>query len=400
MLIVSQYFWPEVGAAQTRLAAVVTELRNLGHTVDVVTSMPNYPNGVIADGYRRTLTMREEVFGASVRRVWVYAAMGTGAKRLLNYLSFTTLSVFGLLRSKKPDVLVIESPPLFVAWPALVYCRVRRVRSVLNVADLWPDAAVAVGALREGRVLRLMRRLELWAYRRADVISTVTDKVADRLVDKGVEPGRIVMLPNAVDTDLFRPGRANVDLADYGVDGRPFIVYAGTMGLVHGVEPLVEAMHAVAGRSDMPDLLMVGGGSERKKLERLADSLDLRNVHFRDPVPTETLAEILRAATAGVVTVAPIALNEAARPAKLFPLMAAGLPVLSIGPSVGSDVVDTAGAGIVAPNDRASIVAALEELMADADRRRRWGNNARSWVDPDWSWGRIVQDWAAGVMPS
>ena len=312
ILILSQYFWPEVGAAQTRLAAVVTELHKMGHTVDVVTSMPNYPNGIIADGYRRKITMKESAFGGSVRRVWVFAAMGTGVKRLLNYFSFTAMSVLGLLRSKKPDLLVIESPPLFVALPALWYCRIRRIRSVLNVADLWPEAAVAVGALREGRLLRAMERLELWAYRRADLVSTVTEKVADRLVEKGVGRERIVMLPNAVDTELFRPGSGNIDLAEFGVIGRPFIVYAGTMGLVHGVEPLIEAMAAVKEDAHMPDLLMLGGGSERARLEALAASLHLDNVHFYDPIPIERLAEILREATAGVVTVAPIALNEAA----------------------------------------------------------------------------------------
>jgi colanic acid biosynthesis glycosyl transferase WcaI len=398
-LVVTQYFWPEVGAAQTRLRAVVSQLTAAGHEVDVVTAMPNYPNGVIDRRYRGHLTIREDdSSGASVRRFWILAAMGTGVRRMLNYGSFTAMSILGLLTAKRPDVVVVESPPLFVALPALWYSRIRRIRSVLNVADLWPDAAVAVGAISEGRTLRLMYRLERWAYRNADVISTVTDPVVERLIAKGVDPDRIIMLPNGVDTDLFRPDRNElVDLTTYGIRDRPFLVYAGTVGLIHGVGPLIEAMAELRADSAMPDLVVLGGGSERQTLERRASELALDNVIFHDPIPIEELAVVLPRAVAGVVTTAPIALNEATRPAKLFPYMASGLPILSIGPGVGAEMVRAAEAGLAVDNDPDEIATAIRLLMNNPVERSQWAENARRWVNPAWSWTGIVSDWLARI---
>jgi colanic acid biosynthesis glycosyl transferase WcaI len=147
LVVLTQYFAPEVGAAQTRLSAVVAELVRRGVNVDVVTAMPNYPQGRIHEGYRRKLYTKEHRAGATVRRVWVYAAQGAGAKRLVNYASFAAACTVGLAATRKPTHVFIESPPLTTAVAGLLYARMRRATAILNVADLWPDAAIEVGAL-------------------------------------------------------------------------------------------------------------------------------------------------------------------------------------------------------------------------------------------------------------
>src|SRR5690606_12037231 len=111
VLVLTQYYPPDIGAPQTRLSAIAAALCQLGHDVEVVTALPNYPVGRIDPRYRGTLFRTEELDGVTVRRVWLYPSMGRGLKRLLSYLSFTATCVVGLLRSSRPDLVLVESPP-------------------------------------------------------------------------------------------------------------------------------------------------------------------------------------------------------------------------------------------------------------------------------------------------
>ncbi|MBI4934930.1 MAG: glycosyltransferase family 4 protein [Actinobacteria bacterium] len=393
-MLITQYFPPEVGAAQTRLHAVTQELVRRGDEVDVVTAVPNYPLGAVFPEFRRKLSVHSIEQGVRVHRVWMYPAMGTGVKRLISYASFSASSLWGLCRARRPDVVVVESPPLFVAVPALLYGALIRRPVVVNVADLWPDAAVAVGAVSDGRILRAMFALERWVYRRARAVGTVTEGVRDTLLnDKRLPPEKIVLLPNGVDTVQFSPdivpGTILVELA---VPDRPFVVYAGTMGLAHGLDPLFDAMGVLKAATDTPLLLMIGAGSERDRLEQRAADEGLTNVLFRDPVPPTDLARLLPLAVAGVVTLAEIPLNEKSRPAKLFPLMAAGLPILFTGGGEGADAVRTADAGIVVPNTADAIAAGMRDIC-DPAKRAVWGENSRRAVETRWSWRQQIDAW-------
>src|SRR5437773_2830145 len=113
-LILTQYFPPENGAPQVRLAAFARELRKLGHEVEVATAMPNYPTGRIFNQYTGTLYRREEWEGVPVHRAWLYASMGVGLKRMINYGSFAATCLVALARARRPDYLFVESPPLFL----------------------------------------------------------------------------------------------------------------------------------------------------------------------------------------------------------------------------------------------------------------------------------------------
>ncbi len=396
--MLTQYFPPEVGAAQTRLRAVADALTHLGDEVEVVTAMPNYPMGRIFDDHRGRATSTAREDGVTVRRVWMYAAMGTGARRIASYLSFSVTCLLGLARASRADAILVESPPLFAAVPGVLYGRARRIPVVLNVADLWPDAAVSVGALRPGRTLRLMLRLEAWVYRHARLVTTVTDGVRDKLVrDKGIEDDRILMLVNGVDTDLFHPAggdaarRTVLDLPD-----GPFVIYAGTMGLAHGLDPLIDAW-ARLDPTEGPFLLMIGSGSERGRLEQRVAAEGLSNVVFRDPIPVDQLAELLPLASAGAVTLADIPINELARPAKMFPMMSCGVPVLFAGEGEGARIVGDADAGVVVPNDATAIVEAVRELMRSPQDARARGERGRAAVERDWSWKHNVDAWRSAL---
>src|SRR5271156_1749250 len=126
-LILSQYFPPEIGAAPTRLDALARELTRRGHSVEVVTGMPNYPHGKIFPEYRGSFYRREVRDGVVIYRVWLYPTVGSGVGRVLNYLSFSVLALYAMLRTTRPDYLFVESPPPTLSCPAYIYCRLRRI---------------------------------------------------------------------------------------------------------------------------------------------------------------------------------------------------------------------------------------------------------------------------------
>jgi len=398
-LYLTQYFPPEVGAAQTRLDSITSLLARRGHHVDVVTAMPSYPGSEILEGYGGRWFMREELDGRAVVRTRALPAMGTGRKRLLSYAVFTASSFVGLVRSKRPDILVVESPPLTLAIPAIVWARLRRVPLVFNIADLWPDAAVEVGALREGALLRVLYALERWTYRSARLVSTVTDGVAARLLsEKHLDSNKLVMLPNGVDVELFSPERGDRATADrVGIPRGPFFVYAGTVGLVHGVGPLIDAFLQLANEPGSPSLVILGAGSERDRLERLAKDSEGHKIKFIDPVPPHVLAEILPLAEAAVVTLADLAINASSRPAKMFPAMASGVPVLFAGVGEGADEVVTSGGGVVVSNQPTSIADAVRGLMKDPEGAREMGRAGREHVLQRWTWDRLLDTWLERV---
>lgn len=397
-LFVTQYFPPERGAAQVRIGAVTRALAARGHDVQVVTALPNYPTGKIFPGWSRRPVQVADEGGIRVVRVWLWAAMGSGLGRLANYASFGLTSLLGLARARPATWTVVEYPTLPGALPAVVLARLRRQRVVVNVADLWVDASVAVGALPDGRLVRLLLAVERRMLRSATAVDAVTEGVREALVAKGVDPARICWLPNGADTDLFAPGPADpADRAALGLaDGEHLVLYAGTHGYVHGLEVVLDAAELLAGEPIR--FLLVGGGSERESLVAEAARRGLANVTFHEPVAPEQVADWLRCATVGLASVRAGDLYRSIRSAKMLPVMASGRPVVYAGDDEGAALVERVGAGVrVPPGDGAALAEAVRALVADPERARRLGDAGRAHVVAEASWAAIVDRWLADL---
>src|SRR5271165_1633598 len=242
-LILTLYFPPEIGAAPTRLAAMARELSKIGHIVEVVTGMPNYPHGHILPEYRGSFYKREVWNGITIHRVWLYPTVGSGMGRILNYLSFSLFALYGLLRAQKPDYLFVESPPPTLSCPAYLCSKLWRIPFILNVADLWPDTLVEMGLLRKGLAFTLLSWLERWSYQKATYVNAITNGLRDALLkEKAVPLEKVLFLPNGVDTDLHRPYPKDATLMNaLGLAGKKIVLYSGTLGRAHGLEHVLEA---------------------------------------------------------------------------------------------------------------------------------------------------------------
>ena len=396
-LILTQYYEPEIGAAQVRLGALAREIKRAGHEVEVVTGMPNHPEGRIHSGYRRRLSCTEFEDGVTIRRVWLFAATGAGVRRLLNYVSFAITSLVGLVRCARPDVIFVESPPPFLMVPAWVMGIIWRRPVVMNVADLWPDSATQLGLLdEEGMVAKGLGWFEHWCYRRASAVCAVTDGV--RLVleqEKSVPAAKVVDLPNGVDTELFRPRLGDpATLEQWGIGDRRVVLYAGTVGYAHAVETAVDAMYSL--RDSHPDahLLVVGGGSEWSPVEAHVAALGAENVTMVGPVPLDAVADLLAVSAIAVSTLRDSPLFEGTRPSKLFPAFASGVPVAYAGHGEGARLVSEHGAGVVCPpEDPAALADAIALLLDDNDKAGELGSSGRELAERRFAWSSIVADW-------
>jgi colanic acid biosynthesis glycosyl transferase WcaI len=395
-LILTQYFPPEVGASQGRLLAISKSLVSLGHEVEVVTGMPNYPEGKVQVSYRSRLMLRELYDDLPVLRVWLYPAQGLGWQRVTNYASFAASSLVGLARSVRPDVVFVESPPLSLVPSGVLAAKLWRVPVVMFVADPWPDSAVEVGALAPGRALHAAQLLERWCYRNVDCVSTPTIGLLELLKSKGIEANRLLFLPNGADVAMFKPAERDRETArELGVvDNERVVLYAGTVGHMHGVDVGIRAMELL--RTSHPDvrLLIVGAGSELDGVKELARTLAPQTVSFVAPQPHERLARIWTLADIGLSTQRDLPVAEITRPAKMLASMASGKGLAYSGAGEGARLVEEAEAGIVVPpEDPTALATALAALLDDPELADRLGRNGREFVVQNLAWPAVVKTW-------
>ena len=393
LLILSQYFPPETGAAQVRLLAFAREFRRLGHEVEVVTAMPNYPGGQILPAYRGRWRLTETYEGLTVRRAWLWAAKGAGIGRLLNYGSFMITALLPLPSVGRPDVIFVESPPITMFLTGLAYRR-RFPRALLvnNVADQWIEVMRDLGVVSSPRILEWLHRFVRFAYRRADLVTTVTHRIVDDLIrHQGLPAEKVLLLPNGADPAI--PGdeaAAEKLLADLGLSDRRLALCIGTHGYIHGMEALLDAAAELADQADLV-VLLIGDGSEKGRLVELARARGLGNVRFADPVPPAAVLPLYRRAMVGLSTLRDVPIAASARPVRSLNAMAAGVPVVYAGAGEGAELVRAAGAGIVTPaGDGSAIAAAIRQLMADPAAARAMGEAGKAYIAHHLAWPAIA----------
>lgn len=380
VLFVSQYFPPETGAAPARALHFARALARAGHDVRVVTGLPNHPSGEIRPEYRNVRRRTERLGDVVVERVWLYATpKKTALTRLLNHLSFALALLPAALSGSRPHVVLATTPPLFHGLTAWLVARLRGAAFVNDCRDDWPHAAIALGEMRPGPAAGVLDRLSRFFQRRAARILVVTPGMQRQLASRAFEARRLVFLPNGADTELFRPAATNGRAS-----GSFTAIYAGTHGLVHGMEALVDAAERL--REHDVKLLLVGDGVAKDDLQRRARERSLTNMEFRPSVPPDELVRLLHASDACVATTRASAFAGETIPVKLFDYLACGVPVVAAVRGDAADVVRRSGGGLVVePENGAAIAEALLALRDDPALRRRLAQAGPAFVERDHS---------------
>jgi glycosyltransferase involved in cell wall biosynthesis len=411
ILFLTQFYPPEFGAAAVRLSRLAKALAAQGHDVTVLTSVPNYPEGVIPHEYRRAVFCREpldEQGGVDVRRVWVYATPSKRARaRLLNQFSFLAMAALRGSFLPRPDAIFVESHPLFVALAGGWLKRIKRAPILLNVSDLWPESAVATGALSAGSPLvKIAERAERWAYHdaahivaltegvREGILNALSDKYAKpllpspRLRGRGAggeghvpESNRVSLIRNAVDLARFRPASPDERAAArhrFGLGDAFTAVHVGNMSLTYDMDVILET----AVRLPQMRFLFAGGGSQAAHVEAQIAERGLSNVTLLGILPHGDMPALWAAADACLIALRDHSVAGGTLPAKLYEAIATGTPVIAAIRGEGAALVEKSGVGIVvAINDADAYSAALHELANDPERAAPYRAAARAYAE-------------------
>lgn len=366
VLILSQYYDPEPVPKPGELAEA---LRERGHQVAVLTGFPNYPSGKLYQGFRLRLVKREVIDGIPVTRTFEYPYHGTNViGRLFNYFSFMVSAPLGSLLTPACDAIYVWHPPLTVGVVAWMIARLRGVRFVYDVQDIWPESAVLSGLLRDGWLVRMMSRLERFVYRRADFLLVVTEAARDNLVAKGVDPAKVAAMPHWVDEKLFaeRDEGASSQVRDqYDWTDRFVVLFAGNVGLVQGLETVVRAAGHLQKEKKIL-IVLVGDGNDKERLQELTNRLGLNDhVRFIDRQPMERMPDFMAASDALLVHLKQSELSRLVIPSKTLAYLAAGKPILMAMDGAAAQLVTEAGAGIVvSPEDPIALADAIRSVSA------------------------------------
>jgi len=382
VLFLTHYFPPEGNAPAVRTHENCRRWAKWGHEVTVITGVPNVPSGVVYEGYRNRWRQQESIDGIRVVRVWTYIAANRGfLRRILNYLSFMFTSLWAGLFSGKADVIVATSPQFFCGVGGYLLSRLRRLPFVLEVRDLWPESIVAVGAVRNRAVIRILEYVEKFLYRHSDRIVVVTDSFKEIICGHGVDPARIAVFKNGVDLDHFPMlEKENEFRKQLGEDVTFVVSYIGTVGMAHGVGILLEAADKLRDRPEIL-FLIVGDGAEREELERRASAMSLSNVRFVGRVPRDRVPERIAASDLCLVLLRPSALFRTVLPSKMFEFMAMARPVVMAVEGEAAELLERSGGGrVVEPGNADRLVETILELMADPARCDQMGRSGREFV--------------------
>jgi glycosyltransferase involved in cell wall biosynthesis len=374
--LISQFYAPEPCAAANRIAAMAHAFAEAGHDVRVYTGMPSFPDGVVAEPYRGRRHVVESDGPVTVERVWAYAA-GTSVpgNRVLNWASVA----LGIARrivavKEKYDVVVVSSPPVTLAVPALLAAFAHGAPLVVDVRDVWPEIAVSMGSWKPGsRLARIVGRVADALYARAALVTCVTETARRQIVARGVRPAKVLLAPNGFDP--IAPADA---AALSPLPGVRDVVYVGNMGLATGLDVVLDA--AVLLRADATvRFVLIGGGADAARLRARAAREQLANVVFTGPLPR---ADALRALADATLTVVPLIATIAdSLPTKLFDAMLVGTPVVLSAAGEARVLVERADAGIaVTPGDAPALAEGIRTLLADGELRARLAANGPAFV--------------------
>lgn len=382
ILVVSQWFPPEPGGGPARFLEMARLWQERGHAVNVLAGLPNWPTGKIHDAYRGRLTVRESYQGIPVARLPVIPTRNEGAlRRLVNHGSFTLSASVAPRRLPRSDVIVATTPPLFAPLAAVVRSRTRNIPYVLDVRDLWPDSIYTLSNMHSRWARRGLESVERLLYRRAAAVVVVTEGLAGFVRERGAR--RVETIFNGVDLEKFSPGPPDPSVRrSMSADGEMTFVYAGTLGLAHGLDTVLVAARQLA--STRARFVFVGEGADRPRLERIAREMELDNVTFLPVQPRDRMPDIYRSADVCLVSLRPAPLFTAALPSKIFEIMGCGRPILAAVEGEAAELIARTGAGYVTtPGSAPSLVAAVRVCLEadDIDEKGRAARRAAAEFD-------------------
>ncbi|MFC1634950.1 glycosyltransferase family 4 protein [Planctomycetota bacterium] len=366
ILFFTHYFPPEANAPANRVYELCKRWVKNGDEVHVITGVPNVPTGTVYEGYKNRLVQAEAMDGIQTTRIWTYLAANRGKiKRILNYVSYMFSASIAGMFVPKPDIIIATSPQFFCGWAGVFTSRARRVPFILEVRDLWPDSIIAVGALRNKLLLRILKWLEGKMYAAAREIVTVGEGYEEELIRKEVQAAKISIVPNGIDREVFYPRYPEEKIREECGLSHEFVCsYVGTIGMASGLEVVLRTARLLKDRQRHNiKFLLVGAGAVVDELEHEAHRQNLDNIVFLGRKDRRLIPGILSISNACLVHLKKAQIFETVLPSKIFEAAAMAKPIICGVEGHAADLVRRTNAGIcIEPENAEQLFSALVKL--------------------------------------
>ncbi len=396
LLILTQYYPPEIGAPQNRLHELAVRLKKEGIDVEVLTAMPNYPKMEIFEKYKDGSIREEEIEGIKVYRSKIYVSKSKSIiPRLLNYFSFVWTSYWRGRKLPKYDFLMVESPPLFLGYSAMRLSKKLKAKLIFNVSDLWPESAEKMGVVNNKQLLNLAYRLEKKCYHRATIVTGQTQGIVDN-INARFPSVKTFWLPNGVDVNFYQPDK--IDEGDFrkraGLNPSNIVFfYGGILGHAQGLNVVLEAAKLVE-KNEKIKIVLQGAGPEKEELLKLKEDLQLTNVVFMPPVAKSEMPAILKSVNVALVPLRKLDIFQGAIPSKIFEALAMKKPLLlGVDGEARRHFIDSAKAGaFFEPENIEDLANKLAEMADNPEGLIEMGENARSYVSEHFNRDNIAKN--------
>lgn len=389
LLLLTQYFPPETGAPQNRLFELAVRLNRMGIDITVLTAMPNYPQMKVYKEYAGLDYHYEEMSGLKVHRSSIYVSTDRSIiSRLRNYFSFvissrrTAMSKLGDF-----DLIMCESPPLFLGYTAMYLARKKKAKLIFNVSDLWPESAEKLGVVNNKFLLNKAYQLEAKIYRRSDLVTGQTQGIVKSVANRF--PGvKTFWLPNGADLSYYDPAR--IEKGNWremnGIKDEDHVfLYAGIVGIAQGLEVILYAAERL--KSDNCVFVILGSGPEKERLMQISRDAGLKNVKFLDAVGKTEMPSILKSVDAAIIPLKKLELFKGAIPSKIFEALAMEIPILLGVEGEARDLfIDKGQCGLFfEPQNDADLVKAIRIMISDKLKMQVMGKNGRKYVNENFN---------------
>lgn len=392
ILYIHQLFATRESTHPTRSYEFARRMVEDGHRVTMLTGASRL--GEPWESQRRSSF---EVDGIAVEAISnAYSNYMSYGRRMLSFGAFAVRASLVAVRLPKPDVVFATSTPLTVGIPGYVAARLRRVPFVFEVRDVWPEAAIQMGALpRRGVFARTAFALERFLYRKADAIVALSPGMSALVLGQDVDPDRVHTVPNCSDLDLFHPGdKDTATLERHGVSDRFVVGYAGAIGPSNAVEVAVEGARLLAerGRDDIA-FLIAGDGKSLPGIRAYVEEHGLDNVRLVDSIPKAEIPAFLRSADVLMTLFDDVPILATNSPNKFFDGLASGRAMLVNSPGWTRDIVESEECGVyVPPADPAALADAIERMADDPEGTARMGVEARRVAEERFDRDRLARE--------
>lgn len=392
LLILTQYFPPEVGAPQNRLYEIAIRLQKKGVEVSVLTAMPNYPQMQIHAAYRGKFYFYEKMNELKIYRSWIYVSKSKGIlKRLINYFSFVKSSFWvGCFMLGKFDYILCESPPLFLGITAYLLKKLKGAKLIFNVSDLWPESAEKLGLVKNKFFLKISTLLEEFLYRKSTLITGQTQGIVKNISSRFPNK-KVYWLPNGVDLNYYKMENivSNWKTENHFTKDDFILLYAGIIGHAQGLEVILKAAERLK-KYQKIKFVLLGSGPEKEKLQ----SLKTENVYFFESVTKDKIPKIIATIDIAIIPLKKLELFKGAIPSKIFENLAMKKPILlGVEGEARELFIDEGNCGLAfEPENAEALSQKILQLYEDRNLLLQLGENGRKYVQEKFTRDKIADD--------